>query len=289
MHSHFTLLCTRCRCSANATALMAGRSRETSPIPNCGSNAIVARPGSTICASATARPGQRRKRNSGRSPFTSVPARFASAECWSARWARCVRRIARPTRPHRPRPPRRPPREPRGRNRSSSSGGPGDPWPKPDLCNPAHRRRSAQHLGRDRTLKLRHIPRSQSDQGRSASAAFRRPSLSGPLVARDYGRCRGTSTRSRAQGWGRLSVWQGDLRPDGRQRATCAETGRSPDRADHVRLALTPSSITCTTSEERLEPEGKYLLFSRGAECAPMLGVARISGSADVEGRGQYR
>ena len=33
---------------------MAGRSRATSPIPNCGPSAITARPGSIICASATA-------------------------------------------------------------------------------------------------------------------------------------------------------------------------------------------------------------------------------------------
>ena len=33
---------------------MAGRSRATSPIPNCGPSAIIARPGSITCASATA-------------------------------------------------------------------------------------------------------------------------------------------------------------------------------------------------------------------------------------------
>jgi hypothetical protein len=78
----FTVSCRRCSCSASATALMAGQSRETSPIPNCGQSVVAVRPGSTICASATATerqalalhigPGPVRVRRMLERPFGSV-------------------------------------------------------------------------------------------------------------------------------------------------------------------------------------------------------------------------
>ena len=83
----------------SATAPMAGRSRATSPIPNCGPSAITARPGSIICASATARPSPNARCISRRSTSTSGPIRCASAACWSGRSARCAGRKRRRTAP----------------------------------------------------------------------------------------------------------------------------------------------------------------------------------------------
>src|SRR6185369_5096440 len=89
---------------------MAGRSRATSPIPNCGPSAIIARPGSIICASAIAR--RKRSARCTKAPwiFTWDPTRCASAACWNGHLDRCagrkIRRTAPPMRCFRSRPPR---------------------------------------------------------------------------------------------------------------------------------------------------------------------------------------
>src|SRR5580692_10939448 len=89
---------------------MAGQSRATSPIPNCGPSAITARPGSTICASATALPSPNARSTSAPTTTISAPIRYASAACWSARSARCASKKTPPTAPPpkscRSRPPR---------------------------------------------------------------------------------------------------------------------------------------------------------------------------------------
>src|SRR6202041_1295384 len=68
-----------------------------SPIPSYGPNAIIVRPGSITCASATARRSPNARCTRARSIFISAPIRFASAACWSARSARCAGRKKPPT------------------------------------------------------------------------------------------------------------------------------------------------------------------------------------------------
>src|SRR5690349_3473856 len=78
---------------------MAGRSRATSPIRNCGPSATIAQPGSIICASATARRNPSGRCTSARSTSIPDPTRSASAACWNGRSARCAGRKIPPTAP----------------------------------------------------------------------------------------------------------------------------------------------------------------------------------------------
>ena len=66
--------------------------------------------------------------------FHIGPARFASAECWSGRSARCARRITRPTWRRGPRPPRREPQAQRSKPLRGSNG-PSDRLAQTDLVS----------------------------------------------------------------------------------------------------------------------------------------------------------
>ena len=87
--------------SASATAPMAGRSRATSPIPNCGPSAIIARPGSITCASATAH-AIRARAASARHRFSSRP-RSGSRPPHAGAAVRIGALEGRDSRPRRPR------------------------------------------------------------------------------------------------------------------------------------------------------------------------------------------
>jgi len=68
--------------------------------PELWTEPIIARPGSTICASAIARPNPSARCINARLIFTSGPIRCASAACWSGRFGsvRWKERYARPRR-----------------------------------------------------------------------------------------------------------------------------------------------------------------------------------------------